>query len=317
MRTLPFHIAVVLVLGACDMLEPSSFAPDVVVEAYLVAGETLSDVRLTRTVPLDERFDADSVGVAGADVRIELLAESGQVEETYPYTAESHRPGRYVLDQDRLDLDGRDVRPAVQPLRTYRLVVDVPEAPETISSVTTVPGTFQVLSVSSDTVVYRSQQPLTLYLSRPTYPGRQNVFLLTTTALEPSIAGLTPFAKAVYDNGDVSIAELSESVSPPLNEENFDRTSDGSLRVQFPWLGISFYGRSRVTLRTLDDNLHDFIRSQNVQQGGSTLPPGEIPNVLEHVAGARGIFGSVAQASVEFVVLQSVVGEEGSLSRSK
>lgn len=295
-----------LVSLACDTLEPSSFEPDVVVEAYLVAGETLSDVRLTRTVPIDQEYDADSLGVIGAEVHIELLTEGGEVEQTYPYLARPLSNGRYVLDTRKLDLEGRDTRPSVQPLRSYRLVVQPPESNQTITSVTTVPDTFQVLHVSSDSVVYRSDEPLIIEVSGSTYPGRQNVFVLTTTALEPSVSGLTPFAKAVYDNGDVSIAELAENASPPLNEENFERRSDGSLRAQYPWLGVSFYGRNRVTLRTLDENLYDFIRSQSVQQGGSTLPPGEIPNVLERVNGGRGVFGSVAEEGVEFVVLRDV-----------
>lgn len=306
MKAPAYYIAagLVVVSLACDTLGPSSFEPDVVVEAYLVAGETLRDVRVTRTVPIDQDYDADSLGMIGAEVHIELLTDGGEVEETYPYRARPLSNGRYVLDTRTLELEGRDTRPPAQPLRSYRLVVRPPESNQTITSVTTVPDTFQVLNVSSDSVVYRSDEPLVIEVSRTTYPGRQNVFVLTTTALEPSVSGLTPFAKALYDNGDITIEELTENASPPLNEENFEQGTDGSLRAQYPWLGVSFYGRSRVTLRTLDENLYDFIRSQSVQQGGSTLPPGEIPNVLEHVNGGRGVFGSVAEVGVEFVVLR-------------
>lgn len=306
MRALAYHFAAALVLAflGCDTVDPSSFEREIVVEAYLVAGESLDDVRLTYTVPIEDEYDPDSLGVTGADVRIELLSEEGEVEESYPYLALPVAGGRYVLDTQKLDLEGRDTDPPVLPLRSYRLVVRPPESDLTITSVTTVPDTFQVVHASSDSVVYRSDEPLIMQVSSSTYPGRQNIFVLTTTALEPSVSGLTPFAEAVYENGDVTIAELSENASPPLNEENFDRQSDGSLQAQYPWLGVSFFGRNRVTLRTLDDNLYDFIRSQGVQQGGSTLPPGEIPNVLEHVNGARGIFGSVAEESLEFVVLR-------------
>ena len=52
----------------------------------------------------------------------------------------------------------------------------------------------------------------------------------------------------------------------------------------------------------VDDNLFDFIRSQSVQQGGSTLAPGEIPNVLDHIEGGTGIFGSLARVSHETFV---------------
>jgi hypothetical protein len=52
----------------------------------------------------------------------------------------------------------------------------------------------------------------------------------------------------------------------------------------------------------VDDNIFDFVRSHTVQQGGSTLSPGEIPNVLDRVEGGTGIFGSSAQITYETFV---------------
>ncbi len=66
----------------------------------------------------------------------------------------------------------------------------------------------------------------------------------------------------------------------------------------------------------LDDNLYDYIRSQSIQQGGSTFSPGEIPNPLEHVVGAHGTFGSYARISFDLFVLRpeeascTVIGNE-------
>lgn len=74
------------------------------------------------------------------------------------------------------------------------------------------------------------------------------------------------------------------------------------MRVEFPWLGILFFGLNEIRVQAVDENLYDFIRSQIVQQGGSTLPPGETPNVLEHVDGARGVFGSYASVSTAVFV---------------
>ena len=52
----------------------------------------------------------------------------------------------------------------------------------------------------------------------------------------------------------------------------------------------------------IDDNLYDFVRSQIIQQGGSTFAPGEIPNILERVNGAHGVFGSYARVSFDLFV---------------
>lgn len=310
MRSLPVYIAfaVTVLSGGCDTLGPSLLEQDVVIEAYLIAGEPMSEVRLTRTIAIDEHFDADSLGITDADVRIELLADGGDPGKTYPYAPMAGRPGIYIPDQSDPEFEEGESMPTVLPLRTYRLVVNTPEAPAPITSVTTVPDTFDVASVDSDTVVYRSDEPLIVYLSRSSYPARQPIFIFTTVALEPRVSNLTPFARAVYDGGDATIESLTENVSLLLNEENFDLTGDGLLRVQYPWLAVTFVGRNRLVFQALDDNQYDFIRSQSVQQGGSTLPPGEIPNVLEHVSGGRGLFGSVARASVEFVVLRDESG---------
>ena len=42
-------------------------------------------------------------------------------------------------------------------------------------------------------------------------------------------------------------------------------------------VAIIFYGPNRIFANALDDNLYDYIRSQSIQQGGSTFSPGEIP----------------------------------------
>lgn len=288
----PLVLALALLTG-CDTLGTSELRREVVVEAYLVAGDPLGDVRLTRTVSLEEAYDPEALGITEADVRIEMLSEDGLVEEEIRLAVVEGEPGVYRADP----------APTVEPLRTYRLAVDVPETGERLSSVTVVPDTIRTLQVNRDTVVYRSTDPLIFTVSAPNYPGRQNVFILTTDALEPVVENLTPFARNSFEDGDASLTSLSQSVSPLLNEENFDVAPGGGRRVQYPWLALNFIGRNRVTLQSLDDNLYDFVRSQSVQQGGSTLPPGEIPNVLENVDGGRGVFGSYARTSFEVVVL--------------
>lgn len=279
----------------CDTLTPSEFESEVVVESYLAVDEPLPEVRLTRTIPLDASYDPDLIAISGAGVRVELLSEGGAVERRYDYRESEVSPGIYRPG-------GFPTVASVRPLRMYRLVVHAPGERDSITAVTTVPGQMSVVDVNRDSVVFQSDPPLTFELSRPEYPGRQSVFIFSTRAADAVVEQLTPFARGLYEDGDVTLEELSVRMSPVLNAENFEETEDGSLRIQFPWLAIYFYGRNEVTVRALDDNLYDFIRSQSVQQGGSTRPPGEIPNALEHVDGGRGIFGSSASASFGFVV---------------
>ena len=112
---------------------------------------------------------------------------------------------------------------------------------------------------------------------------------------------MTPFyAEFVGEDEDLDDVLITES--PPINEQNYDINDDGTLTIRLPWIAVAFYGPNRITASTVDDNLYDFLRSQQVQQGGSTFSPGEIPNVIAHVDGGTGVFGSLARVAADIQV---------------
>ena len=47
------------------------------------------------------------------------------------------------------------------------------------------------------------------------------------------------------------------------------------------------------------DFIYDFLRSQSVQLGGSSISPGEIPNVIYNIEGGIGVFGSIAADTIQ------------------
>ena len=69
-------------------------------------------------------------------------------------------------------------------------------------------------------------------------------------------------------------------------------------------IAVAFYGDALVGTAAVDDALYDFMRYQGVQTNGSTLSPGEIPNVLDHINGGRGIFSSMAKVESVMTVLR-------------
>ena len=280
------------VWSGCDAADPTGFEEEIAVEGYLEAGRPIGYVAVSRTLPVNETYDPALQGVSGADVRIELLEKEGNgVEASWALFAPDSSRGRY---RTREVVD-------VLPLRTYRLVVKVPGT-GTITSQTTVPGLFRFTETEKRTFTYDAGEAPTFEITEPVYPGRQSIFLITTIALEPEEENLTPFADAIDDD----LFTLRENVSPPLNGENFDRTPGGGMRIRYPWIGLNFYGLNEMRIQSIDDNVFDFVRSNSVQQadqGSSTLAPGEIPNVIDHVEGGRGLFGSFASASVRFQVL--------------
>lgn len=287
-----FVIATALLFFGCDSLEVQG-VDDYVVEAYLIEGEELPIVRLSRTAEVNAQYDFTELAVTDATARIDLLDASGNVETTVNY---SQRQNLYWPDDDLV----------VQAGRSYRLSVDVPGADEQIVATTLVPGSFAIIEGKPDSVLYQGDDQFAVNVTESVYPGRQAVYIFSVEALEASTENLTPFYREVVDpdNDGADIDEVIVNESFVINEANFDQLPDGTFSIKLPWLAVAFYGTNNIIVNALDDNLYDFTRSHVVQQGGSTLSPGEIPNVIDHIDGATGVFGSISRQSVEVVILE-------------
>ena len=282
-------------LSGCDSVSTDT-EPSVVVEAYLEAGASFGQVRLSRTIGIDQRYDSTSAAVRNADVQVRRLGDDGTVEEVIPYAERQTQPGVYRT------LAG----PIVQPFSTYELMATIPEAGGVVRARTIVPGSFDVIEAGPDTVEYQGPRQVEVLTTRSMYPGRQAILVFSTESLEPAIEALTPFYRDVVDDGDEDdLKDYLINESPPLNEDGYQIDESGHLRVKVPWLAFAFYGQNRLRMNAIDDNLFDFVRSQNVQQGGSTLAPGEIPDVIDHIEGGTGVFGSYARVAVSVTVLRS------------
>ncbi len=289
-RALGVLAAAVVLLAGCDSTSPSDHVPEVVVEAYLLVGERLPEVRVSRSTDVDEVYVFEENAIGNATVRILLLAADGSTDVVYNYSVLSDTPGVYVpfLADD------------VLPERTYRLEIQVPGEAQLVTAETLVPGAFELVQANADTIVYQGASQLELDVTRSVYPGRQSIYIFSTESLQPVADLLTPFYRDVAGDNEEDIASLRITNSPLINEANYDVNPDGTLTIKLPWIAVAFFGENRLTASALDDNLYDFIRTQTVQQGGSTLSPGEIPNVIERIDGGTGVFGSYARSS--FVV---------------
>ncbi len=303
-------------LAACDSADPGEFATQYVVESYLIAGEPLPSMHLSRTTPINQTYDFTALALRDATVRLDLLRDDGSVEASYGFREAPDSLGVYFPD---------DLNAQAEPLRTYRLEVMVLGTNDRITATTVVPDTFRLVDATLTEAVYQSSEQLELTVTRSRSPGRdQNYYIFVTEAFDVRAEQLTPFAKAVFDHqiedhnddGGLTLEDLRVGGSPILNEENYDANPDGTLTIRYPWLAVIFYGPNRIFANAIDDNLYDYIRSQSIQQGGSTFSPGEIPNPLENVVGAHGVFGSYARISLDLFVLRpeeaacAVVGNE-------
>lgn len=297
-------IAVFVLISGCDTTSVSDHVAETVVEAYLVAGEALPEIRVSRTQDIDSDFNFAELAVSNASVVVFLRGEGSVIEGTYRYLPDPTRSGVYIFEQRRTH--------NVIPGRRYALDVRIPGDEKPVTAETTVPDSFEIVDVSADTLFYRAEEQYSVSLTRSSYPGRQSIYIQSVEALDPDVRSLTPlYLHRIYginDPTEEDFASLDPSdldayllvSSEPINEENYEVNPDGSLIVPLPWFGVAFYGDSRVSTTAVDDAIFDFVRFQHVQQGGSTLSPGEIPDVLDNIENGRGVFGGMAR--VESVV---------------
>ncbi|MFB6249588.1 MAG: DUF4249 family protein [Salinibacter sp.] len=290
---LALFLLVAALLG-CDTTAPQPES-QVVVETYLQAEAPLPTIRLTRTVGTDEVYAPSAAAVRGADVAVDRLAgDDSTAQTTVAYSETDSVPGVYAPRRP----------PVVEPGATYRLRVEPPGGAR-LTATTTVPDAIRLLELKNDTSTYQSENQPTFVVEPPRRPAdRQNVYVFSTTSLldferlpdDALRRALAPVYRNGFGPNADSLEDLRTTSSGLLNEANFQRTDDGTLTIELPWLGVAFFGPNEVAINVVDDNYYDFLRSQEAQQQGG-FSPGEIPNVIEHVEGGTGIFGSYARVA--------------------
>jgi hypothetical protein len=228
-----------------------------------------------------------------ANVQIVLLDENGSDEEVFGYMY-SNEKERYVpQDQEHRML----------PTRSYRLDVSFNDRPEVVQAITTIPDDFEIINEIPETIFYQGGGQLELILSATEKTQFQNIFVFTAIALHARLDNMTPFYFAALEEDGVEVSDFQVNSSGLINEDNFTRNEDGTITLKYPWLGIAFYGETRIVTQSVDKNIADLVRSQDVQLGGSTLSPGEIPNIIYNVEGGIGVFGSLSSDTVSTIIL--------------
>ncbi len=275
---------------SCETYNQDDYEELVVVEAYAVANNPLPIVRVHTTSPAEEFFDPAETALSDGNVQIVLLDESGESEEVFEYYYISANNGIYIA-----------TNPAhrMLPNRTYRLDIDFNDRPEIIRAYTTIPDEFEILNIVADSVEYQSGEQLEIIISKTEGRTARQVYVFSIIADEPEIENLTPFYRASFDDENIELDDVLVNSSGLVNEANFDVTPDGTITLRFPWIGVAFFGQNRIVTSLVDKNLSDLVRSQEVQLGGSTLSPGEIPNLVYNIEGGIGIFGSISSDTVQ------------------
>jgi hypothetical protein len=294
-----------LSVTGCDLLVPEredSPLDRYVVESYQIAGEKIKPVRLMETVGAADTFNVAERGVAGARAEIQLLGPENRIETRYAFeSAPDGTAGIYVP---------ADTTAVIKPGHTYRLRIIPVEGDTVITATTTVPDTFSVLRSNPDSVRYDRGEALGIRVTESVTPDRQSYYLINNIPREVGPQQLTSAGEDLIKGTEslvtisregYTLQSLRQNEWPITNERSYPHHGDGTLTIQFPWVSVLFLGRNRLDIHVLDTNLYDFIRSSSAQKGGPS--PGQIPNVIDHMNGATGVFASMATGQYRVVLL--------------
>lgn len=274
-------LSTVLFFTGCNIYEQDDYQELVVLEAHAIAGRSLPNVRISKTMPAGEQYSFEDAALNDAVVRLHHIDPDGQEQQVFTY--QQFSTGRY-------EAVNRDYR--VQPRHSYRIEVEFDDRSEQLSATTTVPAQFQVLSEVNPSYTYQSSEQLEILLSATESAAHQNIYVINTIPVDTSEEYLTPFYCDLVQDGDAELSDLTDNSSGLINEGNFNINDDQTISLNFPWIGVAFFGENLVVINSVDQNLADLVNSENLQLGGSTLPPGEIPNLIYNVEGGIGVFGS-------------------------
>lgn len=307
-------------LSGCDAT--TAVRPDLVVSASLGAGEPLPPVTLARAAPLLDVYDPAALGVDGARVTVALVAADGSDEAVYAYVPGAR--GEYVPPSPVL----------VLAERTYRLDVEGPGG-ERLAARTTVPARFEVVEPPAPRVTYGDGQGPAARVTQTSTAGRQAAFVGSTRALAPDvferalvdgaerfrsrnlperfrptsfrqrILGCEPDGAALVCEDDPGTEDVLVGTSPVINEAGYVDLGDGTILVRVPFIAFGYYGPQSLTLVSIDAALQALVQTQAVQGGGTTLSPGEVPNVTTNVEGGLGVFGSFARARLSTTLVEA------------
>jgi hypothetical protein len=290
MRKVILILTTLLLFISCEIYSQDEYEEIIVVEAYMIANRQLPEVRVSRTMPVDIEYNFDDSAISGATVLVSLLDESGNREQTFAYLPV--QPGSGVYNPAIFNH-------TVLPGRTYRLEIEFLNRPESIRAETTIPGQVSIINEIREEVIYQSEEQLEIVLAPSDNTVSQNIFVFDSITLDPAEDNMTPFYSAAVRNGNAKVEDFINNSSGLINEGNFTLNADRSISLKFPWIGVAFYGDNLIVTNSVDQNLADLVRSQEVQLGGSTLSPGEIPNLIYNIDGGIGIFGSISTDTVQ------------------
>ncbi len=270
-------VAAALTLIGCDSTSTSESGDEIVVEAFLFAGEPVDDIRLTRVIALDAE-DLSEVPVTDATITLFEGANAYELTQTT-------EPGRYAYSGAGLVVETGD---------TFRL--EIVQGGQFISAETTVPEPPVQLELSHEVL---GIPQITLGGGRGGFGGADRSRFENTLTMTWS----NPLAEHHY----VVIEDLIEGepqyILPEFIRDRFEGfqfvtqpTTENFYDVRI--LDLEIYGRHRAILYRVNKEYANLYENREQDSRDLNEPP-------SNINGALGIFSAFSSVSADFDVVVS------------
>jgi hypothetical protein len=268
-------IAVLVAIGGCEDAAPTEYLPQTVLEAFLIVGEPIHDIRVTRSQSLSDTFRYRNSAITDADVK--LIADGETIQLQYRANEDV---GEYVFP---------DTTRRIQPNTNYQIVVTLPDG-GVVTGSTRTPTQIEWIEPPDSLLYY----PLDTNDLHP----HDSLGLSWTGA--PSVSEYIISVRALDTLG------YGRYLSPPTDEPNrrierfFEEGApfyDEPVRIGFlqgtstpiSWFAFKWFGPQEVTVFASDAAFVNWYKLTHFQD-----PPTYQP-LLGNVEGGIGV---VASASV-------------------
>jgi hypothetical protein len=256
-------------LIGCDASNKDEYKEQIVVQGMMYVGQPLR-VRLTRTLPMGQTYDAAETGVSGADVHVSAATDTFQLVEQ----ATDANGGGYYMVEDT----------TVEAAAGAEYAIHVEVGQHILDASTVGAGSTDIEFQNADTVEY----------------GDPNNFLVLRWQRDSLAAGYAALIENLEPDWYEDYRAVSGNNGPDLVPWNIWTipATDDSLKL--PWIALGFTGRHRVRLLTCDRNLWNYMW---------TYVPGDAEeNPVSNVRGGLGIF-SVGGVDTTYFMLTDTISD--------
>jgi hypothetical protein len=292
-----FLTSLLFQLGCGDIavdIGQNTYNPKIVIEGYLFPGNKVSDIRITRNIPLNTYINPKDLILSDANVKIVDLQNNKEYFLKYNPTKLS------------FEYDGNDLR--IDYNFSYKLVVNavIDSKLLTASSVTKVPAKgFRLLKEDSilDSLKYRgtnSQGDIKNFKFTFTPSPGTSFYGFSFVALNADTSSF------IFNNAyiNVTLKDLGERFDNFKFRarwlQNVNSYSD-KISLKLEWLDIWFYGRYRAIIYAGDENFRlFFLTFKTVQEFDGNFHEPRINIQGDGI----GVFGSAIADTVYFKVLK-------------